>query len=210
MQVVIRPALSQLLLVANPVISHQEVSWSPIWFLNHCTQAMCSVSLPRLPPIFSNVTDGLFREPVRNSACRRVLLVAPVARAKRYGDGRTAANECRDRCVQCLRFSLLCFRRLFSNYFCCPVVGKEVRRGVMGNVGTWRWTMANVASTTAHVKESNGLSAETTGGDAAPTSIPANVKLARDGGLSSALSSVTNAVAVTASTDSTVVPRTAA
>ena len=85
MQVVIRPALSQLLLVANPVISHQEVSWSPIWFLNHCTQAMCSVSLPRLPPIFSNVTDGLFREPVRNSACRRVLLVAPVARAKRYG-----------------------------------------------------------------------------------------------------------------------------
>ena len=55
-----------------------------------------------------------------------------------------------------------------------------------------------------------GLSAETTGGDVTPTSSPANVKLARDGGLSSALSSVTNAAAVTASTDSTVVPRTAA
>ena len=80
----------------------------------------------------------------------------------------------------------------------------------MGDVGTRRWTMANAASATAYVKESNGLSAETTGGDAAPTSSPANVKLARDGGLSSALSSVTNAAAVTASTDSTVVPRTAA
>ena len=106
-----------------------------------------------------------------------------------------------------LEFS--CFGRLFSNHFCCPVVGKEVGRGVMGDVGTRRWTMANAASATAsYVKESNGLLAETTGGDAAPTSSPANVKLARDGGLSSALSSVTNAAAVTASTDSTDVPRT--
>ena len=79
----------------------------------------------------------------------------------------------------------------------------------MGDVGTRRWTMANAASATAYVKESNGLSAETTGGDAAPTSSPANVKLARDGGLSSALSSVTNAAAVTDSTDSTVVTHTA-
>ena len=80
----------------------------------------------------------------------------------------------------------------------------------MGDVGTRRWTMANAASATAYVKESAGLSAETTGGDIAPTSSPNNVKLARDGELSSALSSVTNAAAVTASTDSTVVPCTAA
>ena len=76
-------------------------------------------------------------------------------------------------------------------------------------VSTRRWTIANAASAKACVKESAGLSAETTGGDATPTSSPFNVKLARDGGLSSALSSVTNTAAVMASTDLTVVPRTA-
>ena len=93
-----------------------------------------------------------------------MLLVVPVARAKRYGlRGRPDGRQCGDRCVQCPRFGLLCFRRLFFDHFCCPVVGKEVGRGVMGDVGTRRWTMANAASATAYVKESNGLSAE--GGD---------------------------------------------
>ena len=98
---------------------HQEVSWSPM--VSHCTQAMRSFSLPCLPPIFFNVTDGLFQEPVWNTACCRVLLVAPVARAKRYGlRGRPDGRQCGDRCVQCPRFSLLCFRRSFSDNFCCP------------------------------------------------------------------------------------------